>query len=78
MVEILTAALSPRYMFGQKRGEWLNVNERMVVLGYAWMMRKFYIHLSRKRQITLNRMETWAKSKKVGLWKAHNPIPPWE
>lgn len=58
--------------------EWLNVNERMVTLGHAWVMRRFYDHLPKDRQDKLNRLERWAKSKKVGLWKTTNPIPPWK
>jgi hypothetical protein len=27
----------------------VNVNERMVVLGHAWVMRRFYNHLSPQR-----------------------------
>jgi micrococcal nuclease len=57
---------------------WVNVNERMVTLGHAWVMRKFYDHLPKERQTKLNRLEAWARSKKVGLWSAENPIPPWQ
>jgi micrococcal nuclease len=58
--------------------EWLNVNERMVTLGHAWVMRKFYDHLPKGRQDKLNRLERWARSKNVGLWRTQNPIPPWQ
>ena len=58
--------------------EWMNVNERMVTLGHAWVMRRFYDHLPKDRQNKLNRLERWARSKKVGLWKTPNPIPPWK
>ncbi|MFA9421479.1 MAG: thermonuclease family protein [Gammaproteobacteria bacterium] len=57
--------------------EWMNVNERMVTLGHAWVMRKYYKHLPKHRQDKLNQLESWAKSKKVGLWKADTPVPPW-
>lgn len=57
--------------------KWANVNERMVALGHAWVMRQFYNHLSKQRRDSLNRIESWAKSKKVGLWKTANPLPPW-
>jgi endonuclease YncB( thermonuclease family) len=57
--------------------EWLNVNERMVTLGHAWVMRRYYDHLPNDRQDKLNRLEAWAKSKSVGLWQTQNPIPPW-
>ena len=59
-------------------GEWINVNERMVTLGHAWVMRRFYDHLPKDRQDKLNRLERWARTKKVGLWRTSNPIPPWE
>ena len=58
--------------------EWFNVNERMVTLGHAWVMRRYYDHLAKDRQDQLNRLERWARSKKVGLWKTPNPIPPWK
>ena len=58
--------------------EWVNVNERMVTLGHAWVMRKFYDHLPKGRQDKLNRLERWARSKNVGLWRTQNPIPPWQ
>jgi micrococcal nuclease len=58
--------------------EWMNVNERMVTLGHAWVMRRFYNHLPKHRQDKLNRLEKWARSKKVGLWKTPNLIPPWK
>jgi micrococcal nuclease len=58
--------------------EWINVNERMVTLGHAWVLRRFYKHLSKDRQVQLNRLERWARSKKVGLWKTANSVPPWK
>lgn len=57
---------------------WQNVNERMVTLGHAWVMRAYYDHLPKDRQTKLNHLEGWAKSKKVGLWRTVNPIPPWQ
>ena len=57
---------------------WQNVNERMVTLGHAWVTRAYYDHLPKDRQAKLNRLEAWAKSKKVGLWRTENPIPPWQ
>jgi micrococcal nuclease len=56
----------------------VNVNERMVALGHAWVMRRFYNHLPKNRRASLNRIESWAKSKSVGLWKFPDPIPPWK
>jgi len=58
--------------------EWMNVNERMVTLGHAWVMRRFYKKLPKHRQDKLNQLERWAKSKKVGLWKSDSPVPPWQ
>lgn len=58
--------------------EWVNVNERMVTLGHAWVMYKFYDHLPKDRQEKLDRLESWARSKKVGLWRTQSPIPPWQ
>lgn len=58
--------------------EWMNVNERMVTLGHAWVMRRFYKHLPKPRQQKLNQLERWAKSKRVGLWKTESPLPPWK
>jgi micrococcal nuclease len=58
--------------------EWVNVNERMVVLGHAWVMYKLYDHLPKDRQDKLDRLENWARSKKVGLWRTQSPIPPWQ
>jgi len=61
----------------QKDGSWLNVNERMVMLGHAWVMRMYYRHLPKHRRDKLNQLENWAKRKKVGLWRHPNPVPPW-
>ncbi len=60
---------SPKYM---------NVNEQMVTLGHAWVMRQCYTHLSRARQSSLNRLETLAKTRKAGLWNTIRPMPPWQ
>ena len=70
--------LATIYIPHKNKDEWLNVNERMVTLGHAWVMRRFYDHLPKDRQNKLNHLEKWAKSKKIGLWHAPNPIPPWE
>lgn len=66
------------YVWHHQKAEWINVNERMVMLGHAWVMRRHYDHLPENRQDKLNSLERWAKSKKIGLWKAENPMPPWE
>jgi len=70
--------LGTLFVYLQDKGEWQNVNERMVTLGHAWVMRLYYGHLPKSRQQKLNQLEQWAKSKSVGLWKTDNPIPPWE
>lgn len=59
-------------------GAWVNVNERMVALGHAWVMRRYYNHLPRHRRNALNRIEAWAKSRRVGLWQTENPVRPWK
>jgi micrococcal nuclease len=62
----------------RENGDWQNVNERMVTLGHAWVMRMYYDHLPPDRQHKLNKLEAWAKSKNVGLWGTPNPMPPWQ
>ena len=57
--------------------QWMNVNERMVMLGHAWVSRAYCGHLPPDRQQKLNRLQSWARSKKVGLWHEPNPTPPW-
>jgi endonuclease YncB( thermonuclease family) len=69
--------LATLYIKKHSENKWLNVNERMITLGHAWVLRQFYDHLPKERQNKLNALETWAKSKKVGLWNTANPIPPW-
>jgi endonuclease YncB( thermonuclease family) len=59
-------------------GKPTNVNERMVMLGHAWVLRGYCAHLPRERQRQLFRLETWARSKKVGLWRTPDPVPPWK
>lgn len=70
--------LATMYVWSEEKNEWLNVNERMVTLGHAWVMRRFYDHLTDDRKERLNRLESWAKSKKVGLWHQNEPTPPWK
>lgn len=69
--------LATLYVQNANGAGWQNVNERMVTLGHAWVMRRYYDHLPNDRQAQLNRLEAWAKSKKVGLWGTPDPIPPW-
>ncbi len=70
--------LATVYVWHSGKEEWLNVNERMVMLGHAWVMRGFYDHLPPDRQKKLDRLENWSKSKRVGLWRTENPFPPWQ
>jgi len=69
--------LATIYVQDRRGSEWLNVNEKMVVKGHAWVMRKYFNHLPATRKETLIRLERWARMKKVGLWSTSNPIPPW-
>jgi micrococcal nuclease len=69
--------LATIYVSEAQGTEWMNVNERMVTLGHAWVMRLYYDHLPWERQKRLNELEALAKSKKVGLWGTENPVPPW-
>jgi micrococcal nuclease len=70
--------LATIYVWHVGKEEWVNVNERMVTLGHAWVMRQFYDHLPRDRQNKLERLENWSRSKKAGLWRTENPVPPWQ
>ncbi len=70
--------LATIYVQHESGSKWINVNERMVTLGHAWVMRGFYDHLPKDRQDKLNRLERWAKAKNVGLWRTSNPTPPWK
>lgn len=70
--------LATIYVWHENKNEWLNVNERMIILGHAWILRGLYDHLPQTRQDKYIRMENWAKSKQVGLWHEENPTPPWE
>ena len=76
-VDIYGRTLGTLFLHLGEKNEWQNVNERMVTLGHAWVMRMYYQHLPKSRQQKLNQLEQWAKSKRVGLWKTDNPIPPW-
>lgn len=77
-VDVHGRTLATLYIWNADKFDWLNINERMVTLGHAWVMRKFYDHLPQDRQDKLNNLERWARSKKIGLWRAENPTPPWE
>ncbi|NJM29562.1 MAG: twin transmembrane helix small protein [Rhizobiales bacterium] len=66
------ATLYVRIKYGT---EWMNVNERMLLLGHAWVMNKYFDHLPESRQAKLYRLQRWARSEKVGLWNTLNPVP---
>ena len=76
-MDIYGRIIATIYVWNDANNEWSNVNERMVTLGHAWVMRLYYNHLSKDRQNKLNQLERWARSRKVGLWRSQNPIPPW-
>ncbi len=69
--------LATLYVRDRDSGEWRNVNERMVMLGHAWVLRGWLDHLPRSRREQLLRLEGWARRKGVGLWRQPNPVPPW-
>ncbi len=69
--------LATLYVWHGQKQDWLNVNERMVTLGHAWVMRRYYDHLPKDRQSKLNSLENWSKSKKIGLWSCEQPVAPW-
>jgi micrococcal nuclease len=75
--DIYGRTLATIYVFNTQKNDWMNVNERMVTLGHAWVMRSFYDHLPLDRKNSLNRLESWSKSKNIGLWGTQNPTPPW-
>lgn len=70
--------LATLYVRVKYNTEWMNVNERMLLLGHAWVMNKYFDHLPKSRQAKLFRLQRWAKSKKVGLWGTEDPVPPWK
>ena len=66
------------FVYDSEKKRWLNVSERMVTLGHAWVMPGFCNHLPLQRKKRLMELGAWAKSKKIGLWKREDPIPPWQ
>lgn len=66
------------YVKSNDKPEWVNVNARMTMLGHAWVYRQFYVHLSKDRRDELNKLERWAKTKRVGLWRSEHPVAPWD
>ena len=77
-IDTYNRTIATLYVKHKDGSEWINVNERMVTLGHAWVMRRFYDHLPKDRQTKLNRLERWSKNKKVGLWNSSESIPPWQ
>jgi endonuclease YncB( thermonuclease family) len=53
----------------------VDVNLEMVRLGHAWAYRKY---LKKPYKALYVEAETEAKSKRLGLWKDDNPVPPWD
>lgn len=76
--DVYGRTLGTLFVHLREKGEWQNVNDRMVTLGHAWVTRLSYDHLPKSRQQKLNQLERWAKSKRVGLWKTKNQVPPWK
>jgi micrococcal nuclease len=66
------------HVWDHRKKQWINVNERMVILGHAWVLRGYLQHLTQERRDELFRLEKWARTKNIGLWKDANPIPPWK
>lgn len=66
-------------IYGRYRG-WLyhndkNINYELIRLGCAWV----YVGYVNPENIeSLNKLQDYAKSNKLGLWNADSPIPPWE
>jgi len=49
-----------------------SLNRELVKAGYAWWYRQ------NSEDLSLWRLEGQAREKKLGLWLAEDPIPPWE
>jgi len=71
-------SLGTIFVEDKNTGAETNVNVRMVRLGHAWVYRQFCKHLPRNRRSELSRSERLARARKTGLWRAHNPVPPWQ
>jgi endonuclease YncB( thermonuclease family) len=52
-----------------------NINEEMVAEGWSWAYRKY---LSRPYASEFISAEAQARTKRIGLWKEYNPLPPWQ
>ena len=53
----------------------VNINQEMVMAGYAWVYRKYCDRDFCSDWLTF---EDKARSSRIGLWQESNPIPPWE
>ena len=69
--------LATVFAWNRENSDWMNVNARMVVLGHAWVYGRYLDHLPWARRRDLQDKESWARSKRVGLWRYSNPTPPW-
>ncbi|MCB1674658.1 MAG: thermonuclease family protein [Halioglobus sp.] len=65
------------HVLDRNKGEWVNVNRRMVMLGHAWVYRRYLDHLPQHQINELFQLESWARRKRVGLWRRERPLPPW-
>ena len=74
----LGRTIATLYVEDGDTSEWINVNEKMVELGHAWVMRQYYDHLPKDRRAELDKLESSAKLNKLGLWESLNPIAPWD
>lgn len=52
-----------------------NINSEMVADGWAWAYRQYLDAPYSSEYVNL---EQKAREKRLGLWKEHNPQPPWE
>jgi endonuclease YncB( thermonuclease family) len=77
-MDVYGRTLATVYIWDKNKKVWINVCERMVMLGHAWVAQHFPSTLPKRQQANLKRVEQWAKSKKIGLWADDNAIPPWE
>ena len=59
-------------------GKTLDVGLAQITTGMAWWCRKYTHEQSPEDQGRYEFAEHEANAKKVGLWQAKNPTPPWE
>jgi micrococcal nuclease len=52
-----------------------NINQQMVMTGYAWVYQRYCDRDFCSDWLTF---EDKARSSRIGLWQESNPIPPWE